>query len=43
MIFYVANFVTALHSIFGQKVWKLRGPVKDAFLNENENEKHQNA
>ena len=37
----MADFVTSLHSTFGRELAKLRGSVKDAFLNENVNGKQE--
>ena len=36
----MADFVTSLHATFGRKFAKLRGSMKDAFFNENANEKN---
>ena len=37
----MVDFVTSLQATFDRKLVKLRGSVKDAFPNENSNEKHQ--
>ena len=37
----MADFVASLHATFGRNLPKLRGSVKDAFVNENANEKLQ--